>query len=117
MTTGEKIRHFRLIKGLSQENLAEMLNMSVSGYAQIERNEVDVKISKLELIAEKLGTSILDILGYETDNYFNIQNNHQPHSFVGLTNNTLYINQGIEALQHEIDALKVRLAALEQKSE
>ena len=42
MEIGTKIRKVREIKGLSQENLADELGMSVTGYGKIERNEVGI---------------------------------------------------------------------------
>lgn len=43
MTIGDKIRNMRTIKGYSQENMAEMLGISVTAYAKIERGETDIK--------------------------------------------------------------------------
>ena len=40
MSVNEKIRKFREAKDWSQEQMAEKLNMSLNGYAKIERGEV-----------------------------------------------------------------------------
>jgi transcriptional regulator with XRE-family HTH domain len=47
----KKIRIMRQQKGWSQEEMAEKLYMSVNGYANIERGETDVKIYRLQQIA------------------------------------------------------------------
>lgn len=64
MKLGEKIRGIRTMKGLSQENMAEMLEMSVRGYGDIERGTTDIPFSRLEQIADKLGVQTTDILAY-----------------------------------------------------
>ncbi len=39
MEIGTKIRKIRELKGFSQENIAHDLEMSITGYGKIERNE------------------------------------------------------------------------------
>jgi transcriptional regulator with XRE-family HTH domain len=48
MEIGTKIRKIREIKGLSQENIAKELSMSITGYGKIERNEVSINFDKLQ---------------------------------------------------------------------
>lgn len=55
---GDKIRGIRTLKGVSQENLAEMLGLSLPAYADIERGKKEVTIKRLEQIAEKLGVTL-----------------------------------------------------------
>ena len=52
MTIGEKIRGIRTLKGLSQENMAEMLGLSLLSYGDIERGKKDVNMNRLEQIAK-----------------------------------------------------------------
>jgi len=54
MSVYEKIRQIRKAKGLKQEQIAEKLNMSPNGYGDIERGDSDIKLSRLEAIAEAL---------------------------------------------------------------
>ncbi len=51
MSVHDKIRTIRREKGLTQEELAEKLEMSVNGYGDIERGLCDIKLSRLEQIA------------------------------------------------------------------
>jgi transcriptional regulator with XRE-family HTH domain len=62
MEIGDKIRSIRLMKGFSQENLADMLGISLLTYGDIERNKRDITMKRIEQIAEKLGVSMEDIL-------------------------------------------------------
>jgi transcriptional regulator with XRE-family HTH domain len=55
MQLHEKIGLLRKIKGWSQEEMADKLQMSVHGYANIERGETDVQLSRLEQISQVFG--------------------------------------------------------------
>lgn len=60
---GERIRQLRQQKGLSQENMADQLNISTTAYGDIERGKTDVTLSRLHKIAAILGTEVASILG------------------------------------------------------
>lgn len=62
MNTGEKIRQIRLSKGYSQENLADLLNISTTAYGDIERNKTELTISRANDIAKILEISVVDLL-------------------------------------------------------
>lgn len=65
MNTGEKIRQIRLLKGFSQENMADMLSISTTAYGDIERNKTELTISRATEIAKVLGVGIVDLLDIE----------------------------------------------------
>ncbi len=54
MSVNEKIKLVRQAKGLTQESVAEKLGMSVTTYGDIERGDKDLKISRLQDIADAL---------------------------------------------------------------
>lgn len=54
---GEKIRQLRVLKGLSQDNLADEIPMSPGNFGKIERGEIDVNTSVLTKIAKILKVS------------------------------------------------------------
>ena len=54
---GEKIKKERLNRGLTQEELAEKANLSVSFLGQIERGERKLSVDTLVKIGNSLGTS------------------------------------------------------------
>lgn len=75
MKVHEKIRKIRELKNFSQENMAEQLQMSVNGYAKIERGEVGLQMDKLEKIADVLGMDVVDLLTVEKNLVFlNMEN-------------------------------------------
>ena len=51
MKVHEKIRFMRQSKNWSQDEMAEKLAMSISGYAKIEQGKSEASFSKLEQIA------------------------------------------------------------------
>ena len=71
MKIGLKIRQLREGRNLSQENMAEALKISVTGYGKIERNEVDINIERLQEIAQALQTKPEDILAFDEKYIFN----------------------------------------------
>ena len=58
----EKIRLQRLQRGLSQENMADLLNLSTTAYGDIERGKTDLTLSRLTQIAQVLVVSPLVLL-------------------------------------------------------
>ncbi len=74
----EKIRFMRHSKGWSQENMAGKLDMSVNGYANIERGETDVQVSRLEKIAEAFEMELPELFNFGEKNVFYLagDNNH-----------------------------------------
>lgn len=62
MNIGESIRHARLKKGLSQENMADTLHISTSAYGDIERNKSEVTVKRLLKISEILEVNIDELI-------------------------------------------------------
>jgi len=79
MNVSEKIRFMRQLQGWSQEQMAEKLGMSLHGYANIERGDTDVQMSRLEQIAEVLGTNPAELMSFGEKNtmcFFRDNNYH-----------------------------------------
>ena len=72
MPIHEKIRLLRQVKGLTQEDVAERLNLSVNGYGKIERGNCDINLHRLEQIAEVFGVEVIELLGTADRNFFNL---------------------------------------------
>lgn len=62
MNVGEKIRLTRLEKKMSQEEIADALNITQRAYSKIENNEVQVKIDRLQEIANILQVETTELL-------------------------------------------------------
>ena len=59
---GERIRLARLQRGLSQENMADLLSLSTTAYGDIERGKTELTVSRLTQIATLLETTAVRLL-------------------------------------------------------
>lgn len=111
MTLGNKIRFFRTLKNLSQENMADLLGLSLTGYAKIERGETDMTISRLEQIAEVIGVKLEDITSFDEKFVFNNYGEKSQSNGIVNHNNTFenerksYLDR-IESLEQKIQYLQ-----------
>lgn len=115
MSIGEKIREFRIRKGYSQEVMADILEMSSTGYAKIEQNKTpNLSLKRLNQIAEALETNIFELLSLGEKNTYYI------HSETGGSAGFNYtINQNIpmeyQRVCVENDHLKEKITLLQEK--
>ncbi|MEZ4904963.1 MAG: helix-turn-helix transcriptional regulator [Spirosomataceae bacterium] len=65
-TITEQIRVSRLQKGLSQENMADLLGISTTAYGDIERGKTEMTLPRLYQIAEVLNENIGMLLGEDS---------------------------------------------------
>lgn len=65
LNIGGNIRKLRELKDIPVKQAAAVLNMSVSGYSRIERNETDLTISRIQEIAEVLNVDIFQIFYFD----------------------------------------------------
>ena len=78
LNVGENIRHIRLMKDLTQDNMAKMLNLAVLTYGDIERGKADLTLSRLGH-ADALKVDINTILNFHEKAVFNQNNNHAAY--------------------------------------
>lgn len=101
MSTHDTIRKMRENNKWSQEEMAEKLNMSPSGYAKIERGETKLYLEKLQQIAQVFNIDINELINSNERNFcFVIGENSQ-------LNSNYYANN--EALVFENEKLKLSL--------
>ena len=62
---GERLKKARLTKGLTQENLAESLNISIAYLSRIETGTTKLNLKRLSEICKLLDVSESEILGRE----------------------------------------------------
>ncbi|THA00772.1 helix-turn-helix domain-containing protein [Rodentibacter pneumotropicus] len=101
MDLKEKIRTMREIRKWSQEEMAEKMNMSLNGYARIERGETKLSLEKLEQIANIFNMDALEFMQTANSGTYFILNES------GDNNNsvTYYGNNELSAV--EIEKLKL----------
>jgi transcriptional regulator with XRE-family HTH domain len=83
MKVGEKIKKIRELKNYTQHYMANQLDLSISGYGKIERDETDLSLGKLEKIATVLGVDINKILSFDEKQIFNFDNSHNAMVSMG----------------------------------
>lgn len=117
MEIGDKIRNLRTLKGLSQENMSEMLGMSLGAYGDIERNKKDISLSRLEQIADKLGISVNDILAFgdRVYNFFDQCNNTNVNT--GNNHNENTNNYDAREIQHKLEKALLEIEKLKVEKE
>lgn len=114
---GSRIKHLRIVHSLTQENVADLLKISTSNYAKIERGEIDITILRLEQIARVFGTKMTDLLSEIFVQ--NISGDHGHNSFVGNNQGaSIQIHESspqLEMLSQAVQRLTKRIDVLEAK--
>jgi len=62
---GERIRHYRLLKGWTQEQLAEVLDSQGTYVGRVERGEQNLQLHTLEKIADALHISVYALFQHQ----------------------------------------------------
>lgn len=116
---GNKIKHFRLLKGFSQEKMSELLEISAKAYGNIERNITDVNLSRLEQIANVLGISLPKLFDFEEKNIINGNGNNNINNIQGSVIQTPESeqakNHALEKSEQENTFLKEKITLLEKR--
>lgn len=97
----EKVSFFRTLKGLTQEQMAEKLGMSTTGYSKIERGETKLQTDRLEKIVAVLGMELKDFVSFNEKMVFNTSFHDQC-----LHTQNLSINLSRE-LEYELEKLRL----------
>ena len=119
MESSEKIKSMREMNQWTQEEVAEKLGMSTTGYAKIERGQTNVSVEKLKQIAQVFNLNVAQLL--DDDERFVMcsigDNNSNYNNYFG-TNEKLSLEkeklkQLLSAKESEIEALKKVIVLLE----
>ena len=108
MNINEKIRRIRESKEWSQEPMAGKLNMSLNGYAKIERGESKIYLDKLEQIAQVFDIDVVELMQSDGKNIC-----FQIESPLG----SVYQGGGETQMLIEIERLKMALSHANDKEE
>jgi transcriptional regulator with XRE-family HTH domain len=115
---GAKIKHFRDIKGYSQDYMAEKLGISLKSYNNLENEKTKIDTKKIHQIAQILGVNWLELLSFgEKITQINgsiigdNNNNNNPTVYANLTDKDLI--HIIDKSQQEVSFLKEKISLLE----
>ncbi len=113
MDLGDKIRHFRMAKGYSQEDIAEFLQISRNSYMKIESGNTKNAYEKLDKIAEILKVDKWEILSHKEKEVVYVHTNNQGH-----VANSGTVTQNIATdkdLTEKCKNLEIQVAVLEER--
>lgn len=126
----QNIRDMREDRQLTQADMAEKLSMSVTGYAKLERGESQIRVERLQQIAEILETNVEELMAGSRDGVVLFNNNDNFSNFNLMVGNPAleseihhlrYIidakNELLKAREREIDSLKGQIVALQKALE
>ena len=111
MKVHDKIKFMRESKGWTQEEMAEKLELSVNGYANIERGETDVQYSRLEKLADIFGIGLLELLNFGERNVFYLIGDNQ-NSFNCKNLQSTSFSEEKNELEHELEIVNAEIEEL-----
>lgn len=74
---GKNIRIIREMKNISRDFVASELCMTTSGYGKIERDEIDLTLSKIIKLSEIFEISLIDLLFFDVTSFFSETTNQK----------------------------------------
>ena len=121
MSVNEKVRLFRELNQWSQEEMAERMNMSVTGYAKIERGETNLSLHKLKQIAAVLQIDLIDLVSPNDNGVILVggenNQNHFRNNYYGSQSAEFEIEKLKLELKHKDDLLKQKESELDSLKE
>lgn len=118
----EKIKMIREFRGISQQTIAQQLNISPQAYGKIERNETKLDVERLQQIANILQVSPEFIANFDEQQVFiNSQHILGKGKAEMHNNNTTQLvidalERTIQQQQEEIKYLRAQLSAVINKT-
>ncbi|AHG87223.1 hypothetical protein F544_19950 [Bibersteinia trehalosi USDA-ARS-USMARC-190] len=120
MEVHEKIRVMREINQWSQEEMAEKLEMSPTGYAKIEHGKTNLTLDKLKQIAQIFNIDVVELITKNDRSFFfSVCDNTNNTTYIGVNDIVAMENEKLklllEAKENEITALKEVIELLKTK--
>jgi len=114
LNIGSKIRKIREFKNMTQEELANQLEMTQANYSKIERGDSELKVERLQDIAKVLGIELTDLINFDEKNIFLFQHNRTVSGINGTVNNHYGVtDKERELYEITIKLLKEKVSSLE----
>jgi transcriptional regulator with XRE-family HTH domain len=111
----ERIRLARLSKNLSQQNMADELDITVAAYSNIERGKTDLSLKRLIQICGVLDLNLASIFsenrGYIIADSSNMKENYDS----SLTQQVYMLIQEIEHLKKQLSLLEKEMNSLKNR--
>lgn len=120
MEVNEKVKKLRQLNNLTQEQMAEKLNLSFDGYQKLERGERQFDINKLERIAAVFGITLPELFAIDENSTICIINEkNQTSNILFISQKTDQISQVYNSNPNDLIAEneKLKLTVAHQKRE
>ena len=117
---GSKIKRIREMRGITQEEIAEDLNLTAQAYGRMERGETSISAERLGKIAEKLGVNTDEIMRYDENKYVisgNSNNGEANENGVQFNLNIYESDIAVEALKETINNQHEQIKFLQNQVE
>lgn len=108
-----KIKQIRELKNLTQDYIAQELDLTTRAYSKIESGETQLTINRLNEISRILGVDPMEVLGFDSKQVFN---NCQQEGNIGINHINIpdkliqQYEKNIELLENEVTLLKSLLS-------
>jgi len=103
-----RLRVLRAEKQLSQENLADMLGLSLNAYSRMERGETEVTLLRVEEVAKALEVEVGELLEIGVSNTYI----HHNGTAIAFNSNSRFETRPIESVS--LEEIVERLKSLEK---
>lgn len=113
----ENIKRIREMKNISRQQMAEDLDLSLSGYSKLERGEIDVTLHRIKQISAILGVELSQLLNFDATQVFNVSNNNVIQG-IGTKASSVhyhsdeYLIKYVKVLEAENERLKKELGLI-----
>lgn len=122
LRVGTKLSNIKIEKKLTQDQMSELLGLSTSAYARLERNETSISLEELSKFAKVLDVPIHEFLP-ETFQINNTPNYSQGgiifgdfYYYADGNKETVKIKYENDNLRNEIELLKQEIEKLKDKN-
>lgn len=126
MEVQDTIRKMRELNQLTQEEMAEKLNISVNGYSKIERGVTKLSLKKLEQIANIFNINVSELYSAKEKGFLYFFSEHNGTNYYNATESVIAENERlklelkykddiIHQLNNENQLLKEMIELLKQK--
>jgi len=121
MNISTKIRKVRELKGYSQAYIATELGISQSAYCQIEKDDKNLTIDRIQKVSNILDIDPMELINFNEQQIFNnckngnfgtnINSNYYAYS----ENERMLYEKSIDRLEREVDFLKRSIEGFDKK--
>lgn len=119
----EKIKELRKLKGIKQEEMAEKLGVTLSGYGKMERGATSITLDKLLYLLELLGLRANEFfheedlydIGISMDTELELENSELKLENQKLKNDKEYYKEKLALSNHKYQLLETELEILQRK--